>query len=101
MDGSENGSEENRDESLSILVKNEPPAAEVIREEIIQDELDISNDLEFFSFPPGEIIPCKGYGEKNLLWNCYKCAPKSVQAIKKQKEGLEPILQSKKGNLKG
>ena len=75
--------------------------SEVIREEIIEEQLDISNDMEFFAFSSGNIIPVKGYGEKNVLWNCLKYQPRSVQARERQKEGLGPILQTKKGNLKG
>ena len=72
FEGNESGAEEsqenidpNGDQSLSILVKNEPPPAEVIGEETIEDELDISNDLvRLFTFPIGKIVLCKGFGGK-------------------------------------
>ena len=57
LENSQAGDDENEaDLSLSILVKNKPPQAEVLPEVIVDGELDISRDsLVCFGFPGGEI----------------------------------------------
>ena len=86
-----------------ILVKNEAPQMDEIHPEECVDEegkIPSSESAENFIFPTGsQWESSKSFGDKNGLWQCQLCPPRSRQQIARATANHAPIWDKKRSNF--